>query len=205
MPTRPSSPLVLEASAVVAFAGTAKLIAARTNPWRSNSWCFGASHSPILPKRDQLGKSDCFEDRYSGRRPQLVPGTDFLRAQVAVQQSNARFTNESRFESQCRRLSGKDKRQNGFHRHFAQQQFSWPMSALPPKADIAERDRNVRFVPKANILQCGRNWHYSITSSARSSIDDGTSRPSEGIISYCGLCPLSGHAALEFAQPSSSI
>ena len=24
------------------------------------------------------------------------------------------------------------------------------MSALPPKADIAERDRNVRFVPKAD-------------------------------------------------------
>ena len=26
-----------------------------------------------------------------------------------------------------------------------------PLSALPPKADIAERDRNVRFVPKADI------------------------------------------------------
>ena len=25
------------------------------------------------------------------------------------------------------------------------------MSALPPKADIAERDRHVRFVPKADI------------------------------------------------------
>jgi hypothetical protein len=25
------------------------------------------------------------------------------------------------------------------------------MSALPPKADIAERDRGVRFVPKADI------------------------------------------------------
>jgi hypothetical protein len=25
------------------------------------------------------------------------------------------------------------------------------MSGLPPKADIAERDRNVRFVPKADI------------------------------------------------------
>jgi hypothetical protein len=23
--------------------------------------------------------------------------------------------------------------------------------------------RYVRFVPKADILQCGRNWHYSIT------------------------------------------
>jgi hypothetical protein len=27
------------------------------------------------------------------------------------------------------------------------------MSALPPKADIAERDRHVRFVPKADISQ----------------------------------------------------
>jgi hypothetical protein len=30
------------------------------------------------------------------------------------------------------------------------------MSALPPKADIAERDRDVRFVPKADILRCGK-------------------------------------------------
>ena len=29
--------------------------------------------------------------------------------------------------------------------------------------------QDVRFVPKADILQCGRNWHYSITSSARTS------------------------------------
>jgi hypothetical protein len=28
------------------------------------------------------------------------------------------------------------------------------MSALPPKADIAERDWHVRFVPKADILCC---------------------------------------------------
>ena len=27
------------------------------------------------------------------------------------------------------------------------------MSALPPKADIAERDWNVRFVPKADMRQ----------------------------------------------------
>jgi hypothetical protein len=27
----------------------------------------------------------------------------------------------------------------------------FPVSALPPKADIAERDRHVRFVPKADI------------------------------------------------------
>ena len=29
------------------------------------------------------------------------------------------------------------------------------MSARPPKADIAKRDRHVRFVPKADI---GRHW-----------------------------------------------
>jgi hypothetical protein len=28
------------------------------------------------------------------------------------------------------------------------------MSALPPKADIAEHDRNVRFVPIADIMRC---------------------------------------------------
>src|SRR5262249_30236158 len=40
------------------------------------------------------------------------------------------------------------------------------MSALPPKADIAERDWHVRFVPKADILRCSKNIGYSITSSA---------------------------------------
>jgi len=40
------------------------------------------------------------------------------------------------------------------------------MSALPPKADIGTRSRNVRFVPKADILHCGKERRYSITSSA---------------------------------------
>ena len=31
------------------------------------------------------------------------------------------------------------------------------MSALPPKADIAERECHVRFVPKADILRCSKN------------------------------------------------
>jgi hypothetical protein len=35
------------------------------------------------------------------------------------------------------------------------------MSALPPKADKRQMSRYVCFVPKADILQCGRNWHYS--------------------------------------------
>ena len=38
------------------------------------------------------------------------------------------------------------------------------MSALPPKADIDECDWHVRFVPKADILHCGRDWRYSMTS-----------------------------------------
>ena len=29
-----------------------------------------------------------------------------------------------------------------------------PMSALPPKADMCSATRHVRFVPKAEILQC---------------------------------------------------
>jgi hypothetical protein len=45
------------------------------------------------------------------------------------------------------------------------------MSALPPKADIAERDRHVRFVPIADIASL-----YSITSSAVAWNDGGTLR-----------------------------
>jgi hypothetical protein len=41
-------------------------------------------------------------------------------------------------------------------------QSVWPMSALPPKADIGTRSRDVRFVPKADIAPL-----HSITSSAR--------------------------------------
>ena len=40
------------------------------------------------------------------------------------------------------------------------------MSALPPKADIRPRDQDVRFGPQADILRRGRDWRYSITSSA---------------------------------------
>src|SRR5262249_28388625 len=52
------------------------------------------------------------------------------------------------------------------------------LSALSPKADISRHRWHVRLVPKADILQCGRNWHYLITSSARDSSDCGTERPS---------------------------
>ena len=51
------------------------------------------------------------------------------------------------------------------------------MSALPPKADIGSTCQDVRFVPKADILHCGRDC-YSITSSARASSVGGISRPS---------------------------
>ena len=40
------------------------------------------------------------------------------------------------------------------------------MSALPLKADIVRHGGNVRFVPKADILHCGKERRYSITSSA---------------------------------------
>jgi hypothetical protein len=36
-----------------------------------------------------------------------------------------------------------------------------PMSALPPKADIDERDCHVRFVPKADIASINRDVRYS--------------------------------------------
>jgi hypothetical protein len=52
-----------------------------------------------------------------------------------------------------------------------------PMSALPPKA-IETQSRDVRFVPKADILRCGRDWRYSITSSAGAISVGGTARPS---------------------------
>jgi len=38
-----------------------------------------------------------------------------------------------------------------------------PMSALPPKADIGTQPRNVRYVPKADIVRCGEKRCYSIT------------------------------------------
>ena len=41
-----------------------------------------------------------------------------------------------------------------------------PMSALPPKADIGTQSRDLRFVPKADILRCSEERRYSTTSSA---------------------------------------
>jgi hypothetical protein len=40
------------------------------------------------------------------------------------------------------------------------------MSAIPPKADMVHQSSDVRFVPKADILRCGKERRYLITSSA---------------------------------------
>jgi hypothetical protein len=47
-----------------------------------------------------------------------------------------------------------------------------PMSALPPKADIAERDRNVRFVPKAEVSRCTNGTIQLVRRQTRPLIDD---------------------------------
>ena len=52
------------------------------------------------------------------------------------------------------------------------------MSALPPKADIGTQPRDVCFVPKADILRCGKERRYSITSSAMATRPGGKVRPS---------------------------
>jgi hypothetical protein len=51
------------------------------------------------------------------------------------------------------------------------------MSALPLKADIRPRDQDVCFGPQPDSCGAAKD-RYSITSSALSSIDDGTLRPS---------------------------
>ena len=43
------------------------------------------------------------------------------------------------------------------------------MSAFETKADIRPRNSDVRFVPNADILHCGTERRYLITSSARGS------------------------------------
>src|SRR5215471_16109599 len=53
----------------------------------------------------------------------------------------------------------------------------YTMSALAPKADIGTQPCNVCFVPKADILRCGRERRYSIISSAVASSVCGNVRP----------------------------
>src|SRR5262249_23494008 len=50
------------------------------------------------------------------------------------------------------------------------------MSALPPKADITENRRHVRYVPSTDSCSAA-NRLYSITSSARASSEGGMLRP----------------------------
>ena len=79
-----------------------------------------------------------------------------------------------------------------FDRHFAWQQSSGPNVRFGSKADIAAPPTNVcftpksrtselsleiRFVPTADILRCGKERRYSITSSARCLSWRGTSMP----------------------------
>jgi hypothetical protein len=47
------------------------------------------------------------------------------------------------------------------------------MSAIPPKADIRQRDLDVRFVPIAEEVQRSKKDRYSITSSASASRSGG--------------------------------
>src|SRR5262249_26279356 len=44
------------------------------------------------------------------------------------------------------------------------------MSALPPKADIAERSRYVRFVPKADIMRCSKSIRASAVESSPATV-----------------------------------
>jgi hypothetical protein len=48
-----------------------------------------------------------------------------------------------------------------------------PMSALPPKADMAQHARNAR----SGLIQCNKKDPYSITSSAETSSVFGTAKP----------------------------
>jgi hypothetical protein len=63
-------------------------------------------------------------------------------------------------------------RSSSYRQIFAKSNASWsnlgltlkrfdPMSALPPKADMVPHDRDVRFVPKADIALLIRTtrWH----------------------------------------------
>jgi hypothetical protein len=52
------------------------------------------------------------------------------------------------------------------------------MSALPPKADIARRQLDVRFVPKADSCIAAKTRVHSINSSASDKNDAGTVSPS---------------------------
>jgi hypothetical protein len=62
------------------------------------------------------------------------------------------------------------------------------MFALPPKADMDQHGRDVRFVPKADILHCKEGRGYSITSSASARSDGGTREL--GAAAWCRFWPV---------------
>jgi hypothetical protein len=74
------------------------------------------------------------------------------------------------------------------------------MSALPPKADIAEPSLDVRFVPEADSCAAAK-VRYSITSSASISINGGTSRPSASAVALKGLNFQSKRTRAKLALP----
>ena len=57
------------------------------------------------------------------------------------------------------------------------------MSALPPKADIGTQPRDVRFVPKADILRCSEERRCSIASPGSLSLG----APVNAKLSKCGI------------------
>ena len=58
------------------------------------------------------------------------------------------------------------------------------MSALLPKADIGTQPRNVRFVPKADIMQCGNRTApgaLAVTGNVDYAVDDDTGRDGDQV------------------------
>jgi len=86
----------------------------------------------------------------------------FLFGRLPKQQSRRRpMSVPPAFDSEARLMSALG--------HWRTSKAVRAMSALPPKADMVQRSSDVRYVPKADILHCGKERRYSITSSTRSS------------------------------------
>ena len=60
-----------------------------------------------------------------------------------------------------------------------------PMSVLPPKADIAEHGRHVRYVPKADIATMQQQIYLNSSTVANGSADHGRKRFNVN----CVFCP----------------
>ena len=58
------------------------------------------------------------------------------------------------------------------------------MSALPPKADMDQHGRDVRFVPKADIMQCSSRTGsrvLAVTGKVDYGVDDDTGRDGDQV------------------------